>query len=121
MLTYTKTTHRSVEETHTYELRVPTEWGMFTKAGDRAITTKANNLVKKLEKATSHLRKYSVLYAFLRSVRSMARSNSYREVDDTDVRDAVWGFFANACLAVNIDRDKADKMWDDLQGYPKEQ
>lgn len=116
---YTKTKYYDTgSETHTYELRVPNDdtWGMFTSAGNRSITKKAQGLLRKLESQDKTSQHTKSLLAFLRSYRSMERTESYGEAGDTDVREQVWDFFKKACLCVRVD---ADSLWEASEGYPK--
>ena len=87
------------------------EWGMFSKAGDKSITTKAQRLVdeivagKNIVKATQK---------FLRSYRNMSSTKNFSEASDTAVRECVW-MFVEGILGYNL----ADEIWESKLAYPK--
>lgn len=96
----------------TKELQAYNDWGMFTSTGNKSITQKAKNLIKKLETIRDGSEKKKALLAFLRSYRRMSRTKAMSESSDTAVRECVWDFFWKACLAVGLDKDTADVLWE---------
>lgn len=114
MLTYTETKHYSSQEEVTKQLKAPDEWGMFTKAGNKSLTLKANALIKKLEDPSNETDKeiINALMGFLKSYRAMHTSKSMSESSDTEVRESVWCFFEKACLSMGYTSSLADGLWD---------
>ena len=96
-------------------IRIPTAWGMFTKAGDRALTRKASGLVEKLDRTTSQTTRENAYLAYLRSYRRMEDTKNFGEASDTDVREQVWDFFEKLCNQTDHD---ADALWDSPKSSP---
>ena len=75
-------------------LSVPTEWGMFTGAGNRALKAKATTAHRKLLKLKAEGRLTAastnrVLVAYIASWERSERSKGMSEAGDTDVREQV--------------------------------
>ena len=91
-LTYRVTKTVTTHETRT--LRVPTEWGMFTPAGNRRITKAAQAAMDKIEKldGTTEAKVDKILTDFLAKWVRLWYTKSYGEAGDTDVREQVGSF-----------------------------
>ena len=89
----------------------PTDWGMCSKAGDRALTKKAESLLRKLEKYNGQ-GDAKILSAFNSYFKSFAKcSKTYPEARDTEVREIVWGFALDESKRFGIDYNTLDKIW----------
>ncbi len=117
MLTYTTT--KTTNETKEHNLEVPTSWEMFSKAGNKRITTLASRFLEEAEKAKekSYVEFCKVVFKFLKAYRSMDKHKLYSEASDTDVRDEVSGFLDKVCEACGQD---SDPLWDQKDGYPQQ-
>lgn len=78
-------------------LTAPREWGMFSAAGNRSITKKAERLLAKVEKLLNEGRATrravrAALVTFVGSWERMGDSKSYGEAGDTAVRECVGSF-----------------------------
>lgn len=98
------------------ELRIPEDWGMFTKQGNKSLEKKAELLVKKIEENKDY---EESIFSFLRSFRRMHTSKNMSEASDTEVREQVWSFLKKVCSAINISEDIADYFWEHEKSYPK--
>lgn len=95
--------------------RVPTEWGMYTNAGNRALTGHAKTVARKIEKlrAEGKLTRANVsrvLVAYLASYQRASDRRATSEASDTAVRECVGSFHDriwNACVGYG-----ADEAWE---------
>jgi len=113
---YTRTITNTTTETVTEELEVPTDWSMFTSAGNKRITTLATKFVQDMEKEDSYIKLCSIACKFLAKYRDMDRFESYEEAGDTAVRECVGYFFDKVC---GIKEIEPDALWDIKESYPK--
>jgi hypothetical protein len=85
------------ETTERVPLTVPTEWAMFSSAGNRSLTKKAEILLRKVEglvEARKATRKNvnAALVAFVAGWERMSYSKGFGEAGDTAVRECVGDF-----------------------------
>ena len=122
MLTYKKKRIIQHEESETTDqpITVPENWGMFTNAGNKKLTTLAQKFLDKANKAHeagSTLDFVKAALEYLRTYRGLEKYKTYSEAGDTDVRECVWDFFGKVCDAVGMD---GDSLWEQKEAYPKE-
>lgn len=95
---------REVEES--VVLAPPKRWGMFSARGNKALTTKAETCLAKINKLVdsdddlTQTKVRAILVTFVASWLRMAESASYEEAGDTAVREAVAGFHDDIWTAV---------------------
>ena len=87
--------------------------GMYTPAGDKAITTKARRAVDKILKAETRGKQLNVIASFLKSYSKMSDSRKYREALDTAVCDVVLGFCKDLCECLSIDLNALNTIWEE--------
>ncbi len=105
---------------------VPTQFGMFTKAGNRRLESLSRQLLARLDKV--HRKDYAddfgvegkgprtgekKAYAwYFESYRKMCSFKSYVEAGDTAVRDSVW-CFAESCTKHTeyVSSNELDEVW----------
>jgi hypothetical protein len=109
MLSYKEPVTTYVEKTVT----VPSEWGMFSSAGNRSLKKKAEGLVAKIEKADSRSKMASAFLAYFKAWRRMADTKTMSEAGDTAVRESVWCFACNVGMAVGFDSYRLDEIWEE--------
>ncbi len=102
-------------------------WAMFTKAGNKRITTLVNrlsvrvfNLLGLHDEAFRRAFRKAVL-SFLKQYRGMGRYASYGEAGDTAVREEVWVYLTTLGTSHNFNYQEMDEIWGDRRGYPREQ
>ena len=101
---------RETRERQTRTLEAPTEWGMFSAAGNRSLTKKAETVIRKAEKAMErpygerHKAINAALVSFLAGWERMGYSKSHGEASDTAVRECV-GHFHDTVLRATIGLD----------------
>ena len=118
MLTYIKEV--ITRECHKEELEIPDSWGMFTSAGNRSLTKKAQTLVRKLEKIIDEsdypwgnsTKKENAILAYFRSYRRMCDSKQFSEASDTAVRECVWCFGEKVAKCIGMDWDALGNLWE---------
>jgi len=94
-------------------LTIPESWGMYTPAGNKAITTRAQKLVDKILKAETYGKKLDAISSFLKSYAKMSDTRNRREALDTDVRDGVLGFCENLCMCLGIQLNILNTIWEE--------
>ena len=93
------------------KVNVPTEWSMYTPAGNKSITTKATALVKKLEMDTSFDQKIKHVKQFACKIYEMSNTRSFGEAGDTEVRNTVsWFLHDRVGKAHDLPRDAIDRV-----------
>jgi len=126
-LTFRKAVHKMVDGWNMTKevvapLEIPESWGMFTPAGNKSLTKKAQRLVEKILKADAHswpklpfptLTSHDAIGSFIKSYAKMSDSKSYREASDTDVREQVWAFCGDLCKCLDIETDTLETIWED--------
>lgn len=98
-----------IESVKDEEVRVPKGWAMFSSAGNRSITNKAQRMYEVFDGESSTIDKVKAGIRFVRGWRRMEKSKSFREAGDTAVRECVWCFLNECCRATGID---PDMIWD---------
>jgi hypothetical protein len=103
MLTYTKTTHRTIRDGSTVTrtttsaevpLTVPSSWATYTKATDRRIFGYARTLLKRVERlvAEDKATEANVDKALVSFIRKWEKLGNTDGASDTAVRECVGGF-----------------------------
>ena len=93
------------ETTERVPLTVPTRWGMFSAAGNRSLTKKAEGLLRKVERMVEERKATraavnAALVAFVAGWDRMGYSKGFGEASDTAVREAVGDFHDKVYAAV---------------------
>jgi len=92
---------------------IPTDWGMFTRPGNRAITKRVHTLIIKLEtKCMTFEKKRSAFRTFFKGFTKMEDSKNYGEAGDTDVRDQVWSYAVQLGNKHHVSYDTLDELWE---------
>ena len=90
------------------ENNVPTNWGMFSTAGNKRISNLATKFMKMVT-----IKNYDELIPdankFLIAYRAMDQKKSYSEASDTEVRECIWNWFEKVCDENGIN---ANEIWD---------
>lgn len=124
-LTYVEKKRIVQEERQEKALTIPKEWGMFTPAGNKSISTKAEAFVKELEAIASDQslngfdREYKVKKAtvkFLKKYHSLRKSKTMSEAGDTAVRESVLYFCDKAWKCFDMDELPYDFYDDAVYG-----
>lgn len=87
----------------------PREWGMFTSAGNRSISCKADRLVADL---ANYVRRPDAFRRFFRSFKKLYGTKTMGEAGDTAVREIVLGFAMRFKDLVGGE-DKVYALWDE--------
>ena len=101
------------EEYEEVTISAKRNWGMFTAAGNRRITTLAAKFLEEAEAAKGLAAFATCGEKFLKKYRAMSSYNSYREASDTAVREAVWSFFGEVGKAKGYEYDTLDTIWEE--------
>jgi hypothetical protein len=114
-LTYKLRTVR--QETREVELSAPTDWSMYTPAGNRRLTGYAETVIRKMEKADDPSKVvHAQVESFYRKVRKLYDDDRFSEAGDTAVREVVRGFGKRCFLAAGFDSfeadDKEEQLWE---------
>ncbi len=83
--------------------KIPTEWGMFTDRGEKNLTRKAIELVKKVTSDDHPNKKLVHFKEFNDGWRSLFGTKTMNEADDTFVSDEVIGFAVDLSMEVGVD------------------
>lgn len=89
------------------------DFGMYTRSGNRSISNKFNSLVNKLGEDLTIDGKVKVVCKFLRGYRALAHTASYSESTDTAVREAVWDQLVNIGESFGMPRVIIDWIWEE--------
>jgi hypothetical protein len=114
-LTYTETQHHTIKKTVEHTLHVPSSWGMFTPQGNSRMKSKADALIRNIEKAgDSYSKKVSAFEKYFKAYRKACNSKSevMAEAGDTSVRESVWDFATKVGKAVEVGENTLDEIWD---------
>lgn len=87
-------------------------WSMFTSAGNKSISNKAQKLIDRINVAKTDKQIKKALHMFLRSYKQMYSTKTMGESNDTAVREVVFGFYEEVIDHSGIDIDP-EKMWHD--------
>jgi uncharacterized membrane-anchored protein YjiN (DUF445 family) len=109
MLTYTSTLIKKV--TTTTELKAPSDWDMYTKAGDKSLQKKAQLLINKIENSKTEKQIHNAIAAFIKSYRRMSKSKTMSEASDTAVRECVFSFLEKVARCTGIDIELLETIW----------
>ena len=94
------------------QVRVPEEWGMYSKAGNKRMKKLAEELVAAAEKAEYGLQRLKAFSDYYAKWVKVSNTKTYGEAGDTDVREGVWGFSVEVGKAIGIERNVLGTLWD---------
>jgi hypothetical protein len=113
-MSFQYTENRYVRQEVTVTFKIPTDWGMYTSAGNKSLSTKANRLVSEIEAAKDTLSKMRSFENFFKGWKRMADSETMDEAGDTAVRDEVWGFALSLGKAKDINQSIINDVWESM-------
>lgn len=88
---------------------VPTDWEMFTSAGNRSLTKKAEGFIKRLAEGKPR----RAFEMFFRGYAKMGDSASYGEAMDTAVRECVYCFAKEFATILDWGEMEMEKLWEE--------
>jgi hypothetical protein len=114
VLTYRALVKQPAPTYETREVKVPNHWGMYTPAGNKSLTKKAEKLVAEIEEAKGIVAKLKIFKKYFKGWRSLHNTKTMSESGDTEVRECVWCFAARVARAVDVDEESLDKIWEEV-------
>lgn len=100
------------------KIKIYKDWGCYTSQANNSMYQKAKRFIAKIEKLKSENADYrKIENAFATFIRSHSRfiytdTGSLGGAGDTEVRSCVWSFLEKVALAVNVDYETLDKIWE---------
>ncbi len=120
-LTYTVEVKVKKEETH--NVTPGPGWHMYTKEGNKRLTTNAKQLIKvaieyKAERI-GIIRFLEGIFTYIRKYRVLLDTKKYSEASDTAVRETVVYFLKEILASANIETDLINHVWNNRRAFPK--
>jgi hypothetical protein len=98
------------------DIKIPTEWEMYTRQGNLSLTNRAARLVQRINQYPNQMvKQLHCIHVYFRSICRMSKTNLGEGIWDTEPRSHIVQFAINLGKQLGITETTIRTLWDHLE------